>query len=871
MPSSSSTQWGSPLATPSASAGTASSRRLTTPICLTVGCPTARTSPHPKTRGRRSAATQRTRSSETPSRPSSTPCLKPGSRPSSSTACCHGQPCQFKSANKLVDNGTGTDEGQGTGMANTIATGSENNGPTGPWSTGGPDSAAGAQSSRRRINPTYLAYLIGPVALVAVLLLMRFGVLARESAWLWLAVFIAVPVAGLLGDHLYSRRPSRLRLNARVALQAAGVTMVIYLTGWGPVLVGAFAFLALENVARGGSLVWRITAFWSLVGITVGQVAIWQGWAPSILSESQANALAFMGAFVLFFIIRMAGATVEQKEDAEATMRLSEDRFRSLIQNSSDATLVMDDEGICTYVSPAVTDLLGFEPSELVGRRATDFVHPDDRDRVRDRLGPEFQVSPETVFIQFRMERKDGAWRDVEAVVTNQRDRPSVAGYVAIVRDTTERKEFEALLAHRALHDPLTGLANRQLILDRAEQMLVRSRRVCDPVAAYFIDLDNFKDGNDTVGRLGGDEFVILTEGVPLAAGPTVVAERIREVLRSPFHVEGFEGLPITVTASIGIATGDRPSAQELLRDADIALYRAKAVGRDNCVLFEPTMKSAAVGRLELKSDLDSALANDQFFLLYQPIFDLDSVHIRGVEALLRWQHPTRGVISPDDFIPVLEDSGQIIEVGRWVLNQACGQAASWCRQGHRTTVSVNVSMRQLESAMLVGHVEEALAASSLAPSSLIIEVTESTLMRDAHATVSRLRRLKEIGVMIAIDDFGTGYSSLAYLRQFPVDVLKIDRSFIAEMNGAPDAAALVHTLVELGRTLGLTTIAEGIEEHSQLEGLRDEQCDSGQGFIFSRPVEPTAIEALLSQSDTDAAASLINVNQELHTPAISQ
>ena len=782
-------------------------------------------------------------------------------------------------------------------MANTTATGSENNGPTGPWSTGGPDSAAGAQSSRRRINPTYLAYLIGPVALVAVLLLMRFGVVARESAWLWLAVFTAVPVAGLLGDHLYSRRPSRLRLNARVALQAAGVTMVIYLTGWGPVLVGAFAFLALENVARGGSLVWRITAFWSLVGITVGQVAIWQGWAPSILSESQANALAFMGAFVLFFIIRMAGATVEQKEDAEATMRLSEDRFRSLIQNSSDATLVMDDEGICTYVSPAVTDLLGFEPSELVGRRATDFVHPDDRDRVRDRLGPEFQVSPETVFIQFRMERKDGAWRDVEAVVTNQRDRPSVAGYVANVRDTTERKEFEALLAHRALHDPLTGLANRQLILDRAEQMLVRSRRVCDPVAAYFIDLDNFKDANDslgheagdkllqavagrfngllrasdTVGRLGGDEFVILTEGVPLAAGPTVVAERIREVLRSPFHVEGFEGLPITVTASIGIATGDRPSAQELLRDADIALYRAKAVGRDNCVLFEPTMKSAAVGRLELKSDLDSALANDQFFLLYQPIFDLDSVHIRGVEALLRWQHPTRGVISPDDFIPVLEDSGQIIEVGRWVLNQACGQAASWCRQGHRTTVSVNVSMRQLESAMLVGHVEEALAASSLAPSSLIIEVTESTLMRDAHATVSRLRRLKEIGVMIAIDDFGTGYSSLAYLRQFPVDVLKIDRSFIAEMDGAPDAAALVHTLVELGRTLGLRTIAEGIEEQSQLEGLRDEQCDSGQGFIFSRAVEPAAIEALLSQSDTDAAASLISVSEEMKNPAILQ
>jgi EAL domain-containing protein (putative c-di-GMP-specific phosphodiesterase class I) len=265
-------------------------------------------------------------------------------------------------------------------------------------------------------------------------------------------------------------------------------------------------------------------------------------------------------------------------------------------------------------------------------------------------------------------------------------------------------------------------------------------------------------------------------------------------------------------------------------------------------------MQSAAVDRLELKSDLDSALAADQFFLLYQPIFDLDSVHIRGVEALIRWQHPTRGVISPDDFIPVLEDNGLIIEVGRWVLLQACAQAAAWHQQGQRTTMSVNVSMRQLETEVLVDHVEEALAASGLEPSSLIIEVTESTLMRDANATVSRLTKLKEIGVMIAIDDFGTGYSSLAYLRQFPVDVLKIDRSFVAEMDGSPQSAALIHTLVELGRTLGLVTVAEGIEANEQLEGLRDELCDSGQGFIFSRPVEPAEIEALLAQSKSGAA-----------------
>ena len=418
---------------------------------------------------------------------------------------------------------------------------------------------------------------------------------------------------------------------------------------------------------------------------------------------------------------------------------------------------------------------------------------------------------------------------DVEAVVTDQRSRPSVAGYVANVRDITERKEFEALLAHRALHDPLTNLANRQLILDRAEQMLVRSRRACEPIAALFIDLDNFKDANDslgheagdrllqavanrfsamlrasdTVGRLGGDEFVVLTEGVALAAGPAMVAERIREVLRKPFHVEGHADISITVTASIGIATGDRPSAQELLRDADIALYRAKAKGRDCYALFEPAMQSAALDRLELKSDLDSALVNNEFFLLYQPIFDLNNIRIRGVEALLRWHHPTRGVISPDNFIPVLEDSGMIVDVGRWVLNEACAQATVWHRQGFRTSMSVNVSMRQLETDSLVDDVSAALAVSGLESSSLVIEVTESTLMKDANATVARLRRLKDIGVMIAIDDFGTGYSSLAYLRQFPVDVLKIDRSFVAEMDGSADSAALIHTLVELGRTLG--------------------------------------------------------------------
>ncbi len=731
---------------------------------------------------------------------------------------------------------------------------------------------ANEPGGRSSIDPRKLAYLMGPAALGALLVLMRFGEVARESAWLWVAIFIAIPLTSVIADHLYDTRPTPARLHLRVAVQAAAVTTVIYLSGWGPVLCGAYAFLALENVARCGSRVWRVTALWCLLGIAIGQIGIWQQVFPSFLSLAQTNALALMGAFVLFFVIRMAGATMEQKERAEATTRLSEDRFRSLIQNSSDVTLVMDEHGNCTYVSPAITALLGRRPAELVGTRTTDLIHPDDQDRVRSRLGSELADSPDNVLIQFRMARTDGTWCELEAVVSNQLHRPSVAGYVANIRDITERKEFEALLAHRALHDPLTGLPNRQLILDRAEQMLARSRRSGHPVAAFFIDLDNFKDANDslgheagdhllqavadrfvamlraddTVGRLGGDEFVVLAEGLSLELGPEPIAERIREALRQPFVLHGYEDLPLMVTASVGIATGLRTSAHELLRDADVALYQAKARGRNCSILFESAMQTAAVDRLALKSDLDAASASGQFFLLYQPIVDLQDGGIRTAEALIRWQHPTQGVISPRDFIPVLEESGMIVDVGRWVLHQACAQAAQWHAQGQPVGISVNLSMRQLESTALVDHVTEALGAAGLDPDQLTLEVTESSLMRDAEATVARLRRLKDLGVMIAIDDFGTGYSSLAYLRQFPVDVLKIDGSFVAELDGSPDHAALVHTLVELGRILGLVTLAEGIEEPVQLQDLRAELCDRGQGFLVSPPVPPGEFGRLL-------------------------
>jgi diguanylate cyclase (GGDEF)-like protein/PAS domain S-box-containing protein len=758
---------------------------------------------------------------------------------------------------------------------------------SGPHSDG---TAEDVPSRRARLNPHILSYAMGPAALIVILLLRHFGVVAREPVWLWLAVFLAIPVTSMAVEVLYRRRPTALRLHARIACHAAAVTTVIYLSGWGPVLTGAFAFVALENVSHDGSQTWRRTATWSLLGIAVGQVAIWQRWAPSQLSVGKAEALGLMGAFVLVFVIRMAGATIQLKEEAETSMRASEERFRSLVQNSTDTTFVMGAEGKILYASPATLSLFGRSPEEVLGMRASELVHPEDRPRVEAQLAALVQTVVVTEPIQFRVEHADGTYRYAEAVVSNLRDNPSVAGYVGNLRDITERKEAESQLLHVALHDPLTGLPNRTLILDRADQMLVRARREYRPVAALFVDLDNFKDINDslghdagdkvlqavaqrfvgilresdTVGRLGGDEFVVLAEGASLGAGPEMVAERLHDTLREPFRIEGYDMVSLTVTASIGIAGGQRNSASELLRDADIALYRAKALGKNRSALFQPEMQTAVLDRIELDADLRSALAEEQFFLLYQPVFDLDHVTVSGVEALVRWRHPSRGVVPPDHFIPMLEESGLIVDVGRWVLIEACRQSAEWHRRGHRLSMSVNVSMRQLETPAFVDHIKEALDAASLDPTTLVVEITESTLMRDADATVRRLRDIKDLGVQVAIDDFGTGYSSLAYLRQFPVDALKIDRSFISAMADSPESGALIHTLVELGRTLGLETLAEGIEDNDQLHKLQEEHCDRGQGFLFSRPIEPAAIEAFLLEAAETSRASAIAASQRL-------
>jgi diguanylate cyclase (GGDEF)-like protein/putative nucleotidyltransferase with HDIG domain len=447
---------------------------------------------------------------------------------------------------------------------------------------------------------------------------------------------------------------------------------------------------------------------------------------------------------------------------------------------------------------------------------------------------------------------------------------------LVLVRQLFARRDLVSArddLSYQALHDALTGLPNRTLALDRAERMLARARREHTPVAALFLDVDGFKHVNDsfghaagdqllrvvagrlssvvrdvdTVGRLGGDEFVVLLDSPTFAASPELVAERILEVLGQPVSLGGAGEARFSVTASIGIAVADEGSdADELLRAADLALYEAKDAGKNRYVLFESSMQAVANDRLLLEMDLHEVVAGEQLFLVYQPIFDLRNQTVTGVEALLRWRHPGRGVIAPDEFIPIAEATGMILPIGRWVLTHACAQAAEWKRHGRQVAIAVNVSGRQLERDEIVDDVRDALMASGLDPALLTLEITETTLMRNPDATARRLRELKSVGVRLAIDDFGTGYSSLAYLRQFPVDALKIDRSFIQGIAASTESAALIHTLVQLGKTLGLETLGEGIEQQAQLRALQDQQCDHGQGFLLARPLELDAIERFL-------------------------
>jgi diguanylate cyclase (GGDEF)-like protein len=435
-------------------------------------------------------------------------------------------------------------------------------------------------------------------------------------------------------------------------------------------------------------------------------------------------------------------------------------------------------------------------------------------------------------------------------------------------------QEAERQLSHQALHDALTDLPNRVLFLDRVEHALAHHRRGSNRVAVLFIDLDNFKDVNDTYGhaagdtllrdvarrlkplirasdtcaRLGGDEFAIVLEGTASAEAALFVAERVLGALRGTFAI-GDAG--VFVGASIGVALGEaEDDGAALMRNADLAMYMAKTSGRHRAVLYEPSMHAAVVRRVELEQELHAALERREFVLQYQPIMDLESGMVAGFEALVRWEHPRRGRIPPMEFIPIAEESGLILDLGSWILHEACRACTSWDTGtgGRGVSITVNVSGREIREPAYVDNVRSALRESGLAPHRLILEVTENVLVGNDSTTIDRLRALKALGVLLAIDDFGTGYSSLSYLQQFPVDIIKIDKSFIDHLGVVGSESPLSRAVVSLGGALSIRTVAEGIETEVQYERLRELGCGFGQGYLFAKPLPPVSVPTFIRE-----------------------
>jgi len=757
----------------------------------------------------------------------------------------------------------GTVTGEGLGVTLPAASSEVDSAPAGA------DSASPATRPRQKPQLVALSYAMGPAALVLLLVLRHFGLIAREPLGVYFAVFVAVPASSIVVELFHRRRSSRLTLHLRVAAHVAAVCTVIYLTGWGPVLAGSFVFIALENISRGGARTWRVTTAWSLVGIGAAQLALWQGWVPSFLPVADAEALGAMGAFVLVFVIRMAGLASEEKEEAEAAVRTSEDRFRSLVQNSSDTTFVMGAAGVILYASPALGNLLDLAPDAVVGRRATELVHPDDRERVEHHLSLRLSLNSMTEPTQFRMVRSDGSWRFVEAVVTDLRARPSVGGYVANIRDITERKQFEDQLAHQALHDPLTGLPNRALLVDRlrhAIAMGARSDRT--PPVVMFLDLDRFKLVNDslghgagdlllmevasrlrsftrasdTVSRFGGDEFVILCEEMTAREEVTALAQRIMSSFEEPFAIEG-ETFHVGVSIGVAFVDEEFPSAEELLSDADCAMYLAKArSGQGRVQLFDQAARALARQRIHTETALARALHRGELEVYYQPIVDLATARWCGTEALVRWHHPTRGLLLPGSFLDVAEQTGMIVPIGEWVLEEACRQVRDWNREldpEEQLSLSVNLSGRQLaepDLAARVGAVLESLEVGGDALA-LYLEITEGLLPSNEEEALRQLDSLHRLGVRLSIDDFGTGYSSLRYVREVPVDVVKIDQSFISGVGASRRDETIVRSVLQLAKTLGLHVVAEGVTTALHAERLTLLGCDYAQGHFFGHPV----------------------------------
>jgi diguanylate cyclase (GGDEF)-like protein/PAS domain S-box-containing protein len=598
-------------------------------------------------------------------------------------------------------------------------------------------------------------------------------------------------------------------------------------------------------------------------GITIGALIVG---TPAQLPREAVETLDALAAQVA---LALEGAVTAET----VHRRQSEARFRSLVAHATDLITVLDEEGLIVYQSPSITSILGRTAEQVEGTSFVNLVRESDRPRLLQLVEPGGQWGAERRVIECSLERADGSWLEFEVQATNLLHDEHLRGIVLNSRDVSERKAFEEQLSHQAFHDPVTGLANRALFSDRVTHALGRRSHGDLTVGLMFIDLDDFKTINDslghaagdellrqvakrlcevvrpidTVARFGGDEFAILLEDVLGVQQAADLAERVLASLEETVRIDDKDAY---AHASIGIClAGEDASgkdANELLRNADVAMYMAKRNSKGSYRVFEPAMHERVLERLELRADLQNAIEDGQLEVHYQPVMRIKNDAVYGVEALLRWTHPTRGPISPAQFIPLAEETGLIISIGRWVLQEACREAKridEYFSGTDAIIICVNLSVKQLQDENIVEDVRAALRTADLDPSRLVLEITESVMIADAELAIERLLALKQIGVRLAMDDFGTGYSSLSHLSRLPVDILKMDRSFLSSDKVDSGLAAAI---VGLGATLNMDIVAEGIEVDSQNESLRDLGCELGQGFLFAKPMHPDALRLYL-------------------------